>query len=160
MDPIQKAVEDIKSRKPGEDFTYTQVAKQYGVDRRTLTRRHQGQNQPHRLAHLKLHPQQEKELVKYIKRPFKRRTPPTREMIRNFASSLAHREVSDSWVARFINRSSSHLISSWQTGMDRNHHQADSGAKYNLYLIYYTRRWRNTRLSQGISTIGMRRASL
>ena len=55
-------------------------------------------------------------------------------MIRNFASSLAGREVSESWVTRFMNRNSTHLISRWQTAMDRDHHKADSEAKYSLYF--------------------------
>jgi hypothetical protein len=42
MDPIQKAIEEIESREEGASFSYRQVAKKYGVDRRTLARRHQG----------------------------------------------------------------------------------------------------------------------
>ncbi len=87
---------EIESREPGASFSYNQIAKKYGVGRRTLARRHQGQNQPHTLAHHILHPQQEKELVQYIKRLTERRTPPTRVMIRGFASSLAGKEVSES----------------------------------------------------------------
>ena len=133
MDPIQKAIEEIESREEGASFSYRQVAKKYGVDRRTLARRHQGQTQPNKLAHLSLHPQYEKELIRYIKILTKRRIPPTRAMIRNFASSLAGKEVLESWVTRFINRNPTHLISRWQTGMDRNRHKADLEANYSLY---------------------------
>jgi hypothetical protein len=63
MDPIQEAIEEIESREPGAYFLYSQVAKRYNVDQRTLARRHQGQTQPRHLAHLSLHPQQEQELV-------------------------------------------------------------------------------------------------
>jgi hypothetical protein len=55
-------------------------------------------------------------------------------MIRNFASAMAGSDVSESWVTRFMSRNASHLISRWQTGMDRNRHQADSGSKYSLYF--------------------------
>ena len=55
-------------------------------------------------------------------------------MIRSFASSIHGREVSESWVTRFLQRNSSRLISTWQTGMDRKRHQADFGAKYSLYV--------------------------
>jgi hypothetical protein len=96
MDPIQKAIEEIESREPGAYFSYSQVAKRYNIDRRTLARRHQGQTQPRHLAHLSLHPQQEQELVQYIKTLTKRRTQPTRTIIRNFTLSLASREVSES----------------------------------------------------------------
>jgi hypothetical protein len=74
------------------------------------------------------------ELVQYIMRLTERRTPPTREMIRSFASAVAHQEVSSCWVTRFINRNSSHLISHWQTRMDRKRHKADFEAKYSLYF--------------------------
>jgi hypothetical protein len=47
---------------------------------------------------------------------------------------VAKELVSESWVTRFINRHSTHLISQWATGMDNNRHQADSGGKYSLYF--------------------------
>jgi hypothetical protein len=134
MDPIQEAIEDIESHDQDEHFTYTQVAKKYGVDRRTLARRHQGLTQPRHLAQVSLHPEHETELIQYIKSLTDRRTPPTRVMVRSFASSLVGREVSESWVTRFLNRNQIHLISAWQTGMDRDRHKADSVAKYSLYF--------------------------
>jgi hypothetical protein len=57
-------------------------------------------------------------------------------MIRNFASSLAGREVSESWVTCFINRNPTYLISRWQTGMDCERHKADSEVKYSLYFKF------------------------
>jgi hypothetical protein len=53
-------------------------------------------------------------------------------MIRSFASTIAKKPVSESWVTRFINRHSIHLISQWATGMDNHRHQADLGDKYSL----------------------------
>ncbi|RYN63441.1 hypothetical protein AA0117_g12781 [Alternaria alternata] len=82
----------------------------------------------------KLSLQQEQELVRYTETLTERRIPPTREMIRNFASTIAKEPVSESWVTRFINPHSVHLVSRWATSMDRNRHQADSGAKYSLYF--------------------------
>jgi hypothetical protein len=56
-------------------------------------------------------------------------------MIRTFASSSSlGREVSDRWVTRVINRSSSHLSVRWQTGTDSNCYKAYSEAKYSLSL--------------------------
>jgi hypothetical protein len=40
MDPIQKAIEEIESREPGDNFSYNKVAVKYGVERSTLARRH------------------------------------------------------------------------------------------------------------------------
>ena len=55
-------------------------------------------------------------------------------MIRNFALDLARKDVSNSWVTRFLNRNASYLISRWQTGIDRKRYKADSAAKYSLYF--------------------------
>ncbi|KAF1343437.1 hypothetical protein EJ07DRAFT_186865 [Lizonia empirigonia] len=115
MDPIQKAIEEIESRDPGASFSCSQVAKKYNVGRVTLARRHQGQTQPRRLAHLSLHPQHETELVQYIKTLTERRKPPKRQMIRDFANPT-------------------HLISRWQRGMDQDRQKADSETKYSLYF--------------------------
>ena len=134
MDPIQAAIEAIESRDPGEDFSYNQVAKEFGVVRSTLIRRHKGQTQPYAISHAILHPQQEMELVQYIQGLTERRTPPTRAMIRNFATTIAKRSVSESWVTQFLNRHTNHLTSHWQTGMDRQRHQADSEDKYTKYF--------------------------
>jgi len=134
MTPIQEAIEYLKSHEAGDNFSYREVAKKFGVDRSTLARRHQGKCRPREVAHRSLHPQHEEELIEYIKSLTEKRIPPTRTMISRFASSLIGREVSESWVTRFINRNDSHLISRWQTGMDRVRHQADSGAKYSLYF--------------------------
>jgi hypothetical protein len=55
-------------------------------------------------------------------------------MILSFASSLLGREVSESWVSRFLLMNSSNLTLRWQSGMDYERHQADSGPKYSLYF--------------------------
>ena len=99
MDPIQAAIDDIESLEPGEDFSYTKMANKYGVVRSTLIRRHQGITRSPRAKNFKqqkLNPQQEKELVQYIKGLSERHIPPTREMIRNFASTIAQELVSES----------------------------------------------------------------
>ena len=55
-------------------------------------------------------------------------------MIANFALAVAQEPVSESWVTRFINKYSVHLISQYSTGMDADRHNADSYAKYELYF--------------------------
>jgi hypothetical protein len=81
-----------------------------------------------------LSPQQELELVRYITKLTKRVLPPTRDMIRNFTCSIAHRQVSESWVSRFINRHPDELISKWSNAIDRTRHLANSQLKYELYF--------------------------
>jgi hypothetical protein len=137
MDPIQAAIAAFESRELGEQTSYTKIAAKYNVDRSTLSRRHQGSQAPRQartLQKLVLNPQQELELVRYIERLTERGLPPTREMIRNFSSEVAHQELSESWVTRFIHRHEIHPISKWTTAMDRTRHLADSESKYQLYF--------------------------
>jgi hypothetical protein len=81
-----------------------------------------------------LTPPQEYELVEYIKGLTEKALPPTRTMIRNFASAVLKWEVSDAWVTRFLRRNNAHLTSKWTIGMDRSHHKADSEYSYRLYF--------------------------
>ncbi|KAF1974659.1 hypothetical protein BU23DRAFT_461196 [Bimuria novae-zelandiae CBS 107.79] len=106
MGAIEDEIEAIQSLDPGEKFSYRKIAATYGVDRTTLSRRHkrvQAPNEAKNINQQKLTPQQEQELVRYIEGLTKRHTPPTREMIQNFASTIAKEPVSESWVTRFIN---------------------------------------------------------
>ena len=92
MDEIDAALAEIDSLKPGEEFSYTQIAKKHGVDRSTLARRHQRVQVPRNVANsnqAKLNPQQEEELIKYIEELAERRIAPKREIIRNFTSKVA-----------------------------------------------------------------------
>jgi len=137
MAPIDDALAEIESLEPGENLSYSKIADKYGVWRSTLTRRHKAETRSREeqaIVQQKLSVQQEVELVKYIEGLTKQRLPPTREMIQNFASVVAKEPVSESWVTRFINRHSIHLISQWVTGMDSNRHKADSATKYSLYF--------------------------
>ncbi|KAF1972359.1 hypothetical protein BU23DRAFT_535025 [Bimuria novae-zelandiae CBS 107.79] len=92
MPAIDEAIAYIDSLALGENFEYVKVVKMYGVDRITLSRRHRRVQRPRQ----KLTPQQEQELVRYIKRLTERHIPPTREMIQNFALTIAKELVSES----------------------------------------------------------------
>ncbi|KAF2832717.1 hypothetical protein CC86DRAFT_425334 [Ophiobolus disseminans] len=137
MSPIEAALAAIASLEPGESFSYKQVAQQYGCNRTTLARRHQGVSS---LCSTKaadqqaLYPQQEQELLQYINRLTERGLPPTRAMIRRFGSDIAKRELRKNWVDRYIKRHKVNLISRWATRIDRARHHADSISKYTLYF--------------------------
>ncbi len=137
MTDIDKAIEYLDSLEPGEIFSYTKVAEKFGVVRSTLTRRYQGistDRKAQKLHQYKLTAHEEAELVQYIEKLTERHLPPTRDMIQNFASHIAKRDVSESWVTRFLNRHSSEIFSRWATGMDQDRHAADSMGKYKLYF--------------------------
>jgi transposase-like protein len=98
MAPIDDAIAAIKSREAGEKFTYQSIADKFGVNRSTLSRRHKGCQAPREAEGLNrrlLSPQQELTLVKYIEDLTKRGLPPTRDMIRNYASEICHNHVGD-----------------------------------------------------------------
>jgi hypothetical protein len=134
MDPIQEAIEEIESSNPGDEFSYQQIAKKYNINRCTLARRHKGLQEAYGVRRLSLHPQHEKELVQYVDTLTERRLPPSREMIQRFASSLAGKEVSETWVTRFLHRHPNSLISAYSKGLNKLRCNADSGAKYSLYF--------------------------
>ncbi|KAF1359819.1 hypothetical protein EJ07DRAFT_119155 [Lizonia empirigonia] len=79
MTPIEEAMEGIKSREAGTCSTYREVAKKYGVNRTTLSRRHQQKtrsNAEEARQRQLLSPQQEYELVLYKERYTRRGLPP------------------------------------------------------------------------------------
>jgi hypothetical protein len=137
MSLIEAALAAIDARDPTQPLVYTQFANQFGVDRRTLARRHQRVTGSRATQYENLravHPQQELELVRYINQLTERGLPPTRAMIRSFGSQLAKTELGVHWVDRFLQRHDAELISRWVVGIDRARHQADSHSKYMLYF--------------------------
>lgn len=110
---LEAALGELAAVNPGEDICYSKIAKKYGVVRSTLTRRHKAvstSKTTKNISQQKLNPQQERELVGYIAELNSRSLPTTRELIQNIASKVAKSPVSESWVTRFINRHSIHLI--------------------------------------------------
>ena len=137
MAGIEAALEALNSLELGESFKYSDYAELYGCNRSTLSRRHRrvqgtcaSKVQDDRL----LNTTQEKQLIKYINDLCERGLPPSRPMIRNFASQIAQKPCGKNWVDRFIARHSSEIISHWASGLDRNRHKADSAFKYTLYF--------------------------
>jgi hypothetical protein len=99
MAPIDEAIKDLKLREEGEQFSLKVIADKYGVQRSTLGRRWRSvtRSKEEGCANQQaLSPQQEMELVQYIVTLTKRGLPPTREMIRNFSSTVAKRQLGES----------------------------------------------------------------
>ncbi|KAF1828973.1 hypothetical protein BDW02DRAFT_651685 [Decorospora gaudefroyi] len=113
---IDKAVADLKSHEQDEDFSIQGIAKKHSVEYSTLRRRWTGQTAPRAARYASqqlLSPQQEEGLVEYIRGLTARGLPPTRAMIRNFASNISKQH---------------------SAGIDVVRHQADSQQKYELYF--------------------------
>jgi hypothetical protein len=137
MGSIAKAIKAMKSRELGDNIPASKYAAKYDVNQVTLRRRWKGVQAPRETKNItqqNLSPQQELGLVEYINELTDFGIPPTRDMIRNFGSAVAERDLSESWVQRFIERNRDHLISRWSTGIDRNRHQADTLDKYDNWF--------------------------
>ncbi|EDU45634.1 hypothetical protein PtrM4_067070 [Pyrenophora tritici-repentis] len=99
MAPIDDAIADLESQEPGEKIVLAEFARKWGVSRATLSRRWRRVTGPRSNGYAQqqaISPQQELELVRYIKTLTERGLPPIREMIRNFLSEVAHQQLSES----------------------------------------------------------------
>ena len=113
MANIEAALKAIESLGPREQLSYRKIAGEYGCSYTTLRRRHQGlatSRATQDSNQQTLHPQQELELLRYIERLTRQGLPPTRAMIRTFASQIAQREVEIHWVDRFVQRHPDEVI--------------------------------------------------
>jgi AraC-like DNA-binding protein len=96
MTLIEAALAAIESLEPSEQFSYGQMAREYGCSRAALAQRYQGVSTLYatRVANPRaLHPYQEQGLLHYIKCLTKQGLPPTRVIMRNFGSQIAKREL-------------------------------------------------------------------
>ena len=114
MGDIDAALEALKSLKTGKKVNYAQVAREFDVNRVTLSRRHRAVQGTRASKYEKmrlLNTAQEKELVSYIDRLSARGLPPSRAMVRNFASEIATKQVGKNWADKFVARHNIDLIS-------------------------------------------------
>jgi hypothetical protein len=98
MDPIDKAIAAIKALSHKEQLLYRKAAEKFKVNRTTLAQRHQGCQAPQdtQIANRQLlNPQQESELVSYIEELNSDKLPPTKAIVRNFASEIAQKRVGE-----------------------------------------------------------------
>jgi transcriptional regulator with XRE-family HTH domain len=134
---LEDALEAVRAADAAGQLSYQEIAKKYGVERSTLSRRHRGVT---RTVQHKYEDQQqlthneELELVSYIDSLCRDYLPPTRDMIRNFASTIAKTEVSETWVTRFLHRHHDALTPQWTSAMATERHAADSYEKYSKYF--------------------------
>ena len=80
MSNMEAALAAINNLEPGEPFTYTEIAKRFGVNRSTLSQRHRGRRASRAEGYQKLqllHLHQEQALIAYINRLTERGLPPT-----------------------------------------------------------------------------------
>ena len=134
MDSIDKALQPLQLQdKPNISAT----AREYGLDRSTLSKRFTGGAQSHQTKCQNqglLSPAQEKTLVQYINKLTDRGIPPTPAMILNFVHNIVGKRPGKSWSYRFCKRWTSVLDSRYLTTLDAARYKADSRRSYELYF--------------------------
>jgi alkylated DNA nucleotide flippase Atl1 len=143
MGSIEAALAAIDSLEPGKLITYTEIAKQFGVDRSTLSRHHRGvqrSKEDQYESQRVLNNQQAKELINYINKLTDRGLYPTHEMLRNFAKEITGIKPGKHWPGRFLKKHNKDLISRYTTGIDAARKRADSAFKYALYFEFMGRK--------------------
>ena len=134
MDSIEAALAALDLQ---ESPNYSATARQFNVDRTTLSRRHRGittskaaGNEVRRF----LSDNQELELIKYVNHLCDRGIPPTPQMLRNFAAEIGGRLPGKDWPGRFVNRHKDKLKSVYLEGLDLNRKKAESYGNIKQYF--------------------------
>ena len=137
MDPIETALKASESQEPGEYVNYTQIAKHYGVNRATVSKRHRGVQQskePKIESQLLLSHIQSEQLIKWTNGLTERGLPPPQGMVSNFAKEISGTEPGKNWISRWVTAHKEELVSKYATGLDRQRKKADSAEKYEAYF--------------------------
>ena len=133
MEPIEAALESLKLQ---DVINLSATARQFNVDRSTLSRRWNKVTNPASMQHLKqqlLTPEQERELVKYINKLTERGILPTPSMVRNFAKDIGGVLPGRTWLSRFCLRHQDSIICRYLKNIDIQRSKADSAASYKLF---------------------------
>ncbi|KAF2187451.1 hypothetical protein K469DRAFT_114057, partial [Zopfia rhizophila CBS 207.26] len=124
MQPIEAALESLKSLKPGEPPNYTATAKKFGCNRSTLSRRHrsvQGTKAEQYENQRNLTEEQSRVLIDYINKLAARGLPPLNEMLRNFTKEIRRSEDKPErkWAQRWRERYFKEIMYTYGSGIDR-----------------------------------------
>jgi hypothetical protein len=134
MAPIDDAIAALQGPDPP---SITQAAKDYKVNRSTLSRRFRGVTTSKDLATANrslLSKTQQITLINYINKLCDQGLPPTCAMVRNFVEEIAKRRPGHNWVHRFNKSYSDILSSGYLAGADYQRTQADSWRNYSRYF--------------------------
>jgi transposase-like protein len=147
---IPEAIAELESL---EDPNLTEIAKKYGVTRRTLENRWKGKTvsmqesvSTNRQA---LTNAQEKALIQLINDLSNRRLPPTTAIVKNLAEEIRGKSVGKNWTASFVHRHRDVLKSQYLTCIDNRRVKSEYRPSYEqfyklvkyiftlLFILYY-----------------------
>ena len=134
MESIDKALESLTLQ---DNPNISATAREYNIDRSTLSKRFTGGAQSRQTKHQNqclLSPAQEKSLVQYINKLTETGIPPTVSMVHNFVYDIVGKRPGKSWSHRFCKRWIDTLDSSYLNTYDSARCKADSEHLYKLYF--------------------------
>jgi hypothetical protein len=127
---------------------YSAIAKEFNLERTTLSKRHKGQTMSRAVAN-SLHRQlltsaQEEQLIKQINKLTLRQMPPTVQIVKNLAEEIIGREVNKNWTSHFVKRHRSRLKSLYLRNIDNLRAKAEYAPMFEhfyqlvkLHLYYF-----------------------
>ena len=132
---IQSALEDLYSQaKPNISTT----AKKYKIARKTLSDRFHGKSttieEINSYIRQQLTKTQEETLIAYVNKLNDRGFPPTPQILKNIAESIAHIPLGKNWVARFCKRHRTQLASVYLRTIDHKRKIADNSQHFQHFF--------------------------
>jgi Tc5 transposase DNA-binding domain len=140
---IQAAIDDLKTQKR---LNFAATARRWEVERTTLARRFRGTQGTIEDANSYIRQQltqtQEEVLITYVNKLNDRGFPPTPQILKNIAESIAHITLGPNWVARFCKRHRTQLASVYLRTIDHKRKIADNSQHFqhffNLVCLLFT----------------------
>ena len=124
---IAEAITDLESQ---DRPNIAATARKYGVVRETLSKRFRGKTDTIQNAtsysRKQLTDTQEEVLIAYINKLNDRGFPPTPQILKNIAESVAHTTLGPNWTARFCRRHHTRLASVYLRTIDHKRKLADN----------------------------------
>ena len=135
---IREALNFLETQSKKSKINYAATAKRFGLERTTLARRYKGQTRSKIEATSsilrQLSDSQEEVLIKYINKLTDRGFPPTPQILKNLAESIAHTHLGRNWTARFYHRHSTKLTSIYLHAIDHKRKIADNSRYFQHFF--------------------------
>lgn len=125
---IKEALADLDTQ---ETPNYSKAARDYGLERTTIMRRHKGKTRS-RARFLSessqcLTNEQEEVLIKHINRMTDRGMPPTAQIVKNLAKEIIKKKIGKNWISDFVKRHKNRLKSLYLFNIDNLRVKAEFG---------------------------------
>jgi Tc5 transposase DNA-binding domain len=139
---IQAAIDDLKSQKR---TNFAATARKWNLERTTLAKRFRGEmgskEDANSYIRQRLTKTQEETLIAYINKLNDRGFPPTPQIVKNIAESIAHTKLGPNWISRFCKRHHTRLASVYLRTIDHKRKLADNSQHFqhffNLVCIFF-----------------------